>query len=57
MDSPQARNMTVEQLAADPKFKDVIEFFTEYKLTKDNITYYTSPEHVDIFNEAAKTGR
>ena len=56
MDSPQARNMTVEQLAADPKFKDVVEFFKEYKLTKDNITYYTSPEHVDIFNEAAKPG-
>ena len=56
MDSPQARNMTVEQLAENPKFKDVIEFFKEYKLTKDNITYYTSPEHVDIFNEAAKPG-
>ena len=54
MDSPQARNMTVEQLAADPKFKGVIEFFEEYKLTKDNIIYYTSPEHIDIFNEAAK---
>ena len=53
MDSPQARNMTVEQLAADPKFKGVIEFFEEYKLTKDNIIYYTSPEHIDIFNEAA----
>ena len=56
MDSPQARNMTVEQLAADPKFKGVIEFFEEYKLTKDNIIYYTSPEHIDIFNEAAKPG-
>ena len=54
MKSDNARNMSIEQLSKSPEFKNIIQYFEDYFLTKDNIKYYVSPEHVDIFNKAAK---
>ena len=56
MSSPDARKMTVSQLAESPEYKNIIEYFEHYKLTKDNIKYYTNPQHVDIFNESRRPG-
>lgn len=54
MTDSYARNQKIEALAKSEKYKEVIGYFEQNGLTKDSIKYYVHPEHIDIFNEAAK---
>lgn len=53
MSSPDA-DKKIEDLAKDPQYKGIIDFLSEFSLTKDNIKYYTHSEFVDIFNRSRK---
>ena len=49
-------NRKVEDLAKDPEYHSIIDFLSDFPLTKDNIKHYVHSEFVDIFNESRKPG-
>lgn len=54
--SSDSANRKVAELAEDPEYKSIIEFFGAFPYTKDSIKYYIHPEFVDIFNSSRKPG-
>ncbi len=50
-----AKNKKLEELN-NSDYKNIIEYFKENPLTKDNIVHYTHHEFVDIFNKSRKPG-
>ena len=54
MQDTNARNKKIEELSNTENYKNIIEYLQQNPLTKDSIKYYVHPEHIDIFNEAAK---
>lgn len=47
-------NLKISELAKKPEYKKLVNYFTNFMLTKDNIKHYVHPEFLDIFNESAK---
>lgn len=48
-----AKNQKIEALAdKNSGFKNIIEYFENNMLTKDNIKYYVHTQRIDIFNES-----
>ena len=56
MNDNSARNLKVEKLAESVEYKEIIKYFEENPITKDNIKHYVHKEHLDIFNESRKPG-
>lgn len=54
--SSDSANKKIAELAEDPEYKSIIEFFETFPYTKDSIKYYVHPEFVDIFNSSRKPG-
>ncbi len=47
-------NLKVAELAQNPEYSDIIDYLSNFILTKDNIKHYVHTEFLDIFNESAK---
>ncbi len=47
-------NLKIAELAKKPEYKKLVNYFTNFMLTKDNIKHYVHSEFLDIFNESGK---